>query len=87
MQVNQVSPSEEYRLHPLGADGCLSMLSCVAGRWHTVKETSLRTLAEYSGLLEAIGRQTQGSRSERALSLQWFLEAGTIGRTYHGRLF
>ncbi|ERI35616.2 hypothetical protein M707_20705 [Arthrobacter sp. AK-YN10] len=51
-----------------------NMISRAAGRWQIVKETSLRTLAEYFGVLETIGRQMQRYRSERAQWLQWLLK-------------
>ncbi|NMR32323.1 MarR family transcriptional regulator [Crystallibacter degradans] len=56
-----------------------NMISRIAGRWHIVKETSLRTLAEYFGVLEAIGRQMQRYRSERVQWLQWLLKRALSG--------
>jgi hypothetical protein len=60
--------------HALELMAAWNMISRVAGRWHIVKETSLRALAEYFGVLEAIGRQMQRYRSERAQWLQWLMK-------------
>ncbi|WP_169997892.1 MarR family transcriptional regulator [Crystallibacter degradans] len=65
--------------HALELMAAWNMISRVAGRWHIVKETSLRTLAEYFGVLEAIGRQMQRYRFERAQWLQWLLKRALSG--------
>ncbi|AUI53717.1 hypothetical protein AC20117_22465 (plasmid) [Arthrobacter crystallopoietes] len=55
MQLGPYPPAKNAGLQPLVTDGCWNTTGRVAGRWHIVMETSLRTLAEYFGVLEAIG--------------------------------